>query len=268
MSVNISPTNSRLGFATRPQVFANGLDVVAIKVRVRDENNAPVASRVVQLFPDDKDTIVQQPEPTDATGTAIGYAKSSKVGPVTFRARVLPDVLPVEVTLDENNSPGAVWVEETATANFYSRDIEPAPRLAPSARNVHLTWHVSRYYMNDIDGIRLRIEADDANQMPTKIFAYQMLPVKPGEFEPVGAFDHVCSSVDLEEYPEDAPAPNSRPAWFRLEYVDVLLRSREEVREFINSVLEDVQILKNTLDITEELVPVGDVWIGSPPEAP
>jgi hypothetical protein len=267
MSVTISPTNSRLGFATRPQVFANGVDVVAIKVRVRDADNAPVASRVVQLFPDNTHTIIQQPAPTDATGVAIGYAKSSTQGPVTFRARVFPDVPEADVPLD-HDSPGAVWIEETATANFYSRDIEPAPRLTTTARNVHLTWHVSRYYMNDIDGIRLRIEADDSNLMPTKIFAYQMLPVKPGEFEPVGAFDHVCSSVDLEEYPEDAPAPNSRPAWFRLDYVDVLLRSREEVREFINSVLEDVQILKNTLDITEELVPVGDVWIGTPPETP
>jgi len=78
----------------------------------------------------------------------------------------------------------------------------------------------------------------------------------------------VCSAVDIEEYPEDEPLANSRPQWFRLDYVDVLLRSREEVREFINSVLEDVQILKNTLDITEDLVPNGDVWVGTPPEAP
>ena len=92
------------------------------------------------------------------------------------------------------------------------------------------------------------------------------MPVKPGETESVGAFDHVCSSVDLEEYPEDVPGTNNRPAWFRLNYVDVLLRSREEVREFINSVIEDVNTLKNTLDIAEELLPAGDLWIGTEPD--
>ena len=93
-----------------------------------------------------------------------------------------------------------------------------------------------------------------------------MLPVKPGSTQSVAAFDHICSSVDLEEYPEDEAVPNSRPAWFRLNYVDVMVRSREEAREFINSILEDVKLLKNTLDTADELVPGGDTWIGPPPE--
>lgn len=259
MSVIISPTNSKISFAARPIVRANNTDVVALKVRVKDSNNNPVANRVVEIFTDAPGVTITQPQPTDSAGLTIGYAKSNTVGPAAFQARIFP--------VDEpTNSNGAVTIANTATANFYDQDIDPEPPAPPSARNIHLTWNVSRYYMNNIDGIRVRIEADDANLMPTKIFAYQMLPVKPGESDRVGAFDHVCSSVDLEEYPEDAPLPNSRPPWFRLDYVDVLLRSREEVRSFINSVIEDVQILKNTLDITEELVPAGDFWIGTPPE--
>lgn len=265
MPVTVSPTNSKLSFATKPQVFANGIDIVAIKVKVRSTTNAPIPSRAVEITTAVEGVVISQPEPTDETGIAIGYAKSTTQGPVTFRARVLPDI---PDPADTQPSPGDVWIENTVTANFYSRDIEPAPQLQATARNVHLTWSVSRYHMNNVDGIRVRIEADDSNLMPTKIFAYQMLPFKPGEFEQVGAFDHVCSAVDIEEYPEDEPLANSRPQWFRLDYVDVLLRSREEVREFINSVLEDVQILKNTLDITEDLVPNGDVWVGTPPEAP
>lgn len=93
-----------------------------------------------------------------------------------------------------------------------------------------------------------------------------MQPVKPGSTQQIAAFDHVCSSVDLEEYPEDEAVPNSRPAWFRLNYVDVMVRSREEAREFINSILEDVQLLKNTLDIADNLLPGGDAWIGTPPD--
>jgi len=254
----ISPTNSKLSFATKPQVFANGIDTVALKVRVRNATNQPVADRRVRIVANETSTVISQPPLTDINGVAIGYAKTTIAGPVTFSAVILPD--------PNSETESNVNVENTATANFYSRDIEPAPQLQNTQRNIHLTWSVSRYQTNDIDGIRVRIEADDANLMPIKIFAYQMMPVKPGEFERVGAFDHVCSAVDLEEYPEDTPIPDARPEWFRIEYVDVLLRSREEVREFIKSVVEDVHILKNTLDITEELVPDGDMWIGTPPE--
>jgi hypothetical protein len=160
---------------------------------------------------------------------------------------------------------GSIEIPDPITLNFYSPNITPDPPTPDNARNIHLTWDVSRYYFHTTDGIRIRITADSANLMPTKIFAYQLLPLKPGEAERVGAFDHVCSPVDLEEYPEDEPIANSRPAWFRLNYVDVLLRSRAEAQAFIKEVVEDVRRLKNTLDIAEDLIPGGDLWIGTPP---
>lgn len=260
MPAAVSPTNSKISFATKPHVRANNVDVVAVKVRVRNVNNAPVAGRPVEIFADEAGLTITQPTLTDASGTAIGYVKRNAAGPAMLRARVLPHEDP------DQNTPGqgVVTIANAITANFY--DTEPEAPITVSARNIHLTWSVSRYLTADTDGIRVRIEADDSNLMPTKIFAYQMLPVKPGEEDRVGAFDHVCSPVDLEEYPEDQPLPNSRPAWFRLDYVDVLLRSRAEVKAFINSVVEDVQGLKTTLDITEDLVPDGDLWIGTPPE--
>lgn len=259
MPVTISPTNSRLTFANKPQAPANGSKVIAVKVRVYDTNNQPAASRVVEIYSDDEmpaGVLLAQPIPTDEDGLTFGFIKSSVVGPITLRARVLPDV----------GETGNVIISSAVTANFYAPDLDDTTPPPVSDRRVHLTWSVSRYIAHNVDGVRVRIEADSSNLMPTKIFAYQMLPFKPGEFEQVGAFDHVCSAVDLEEYPEDAPLPNIRPQWFRLNYVDVLLRSREEVRAFINSVLEDVSILKNTLDTTEILAPDGDVWIGSPPQ--
>ena len=135
-----------------------------------------------------------------------------------------------------------------------------------SERRIKLTWQVSRYYAHSTDGIRVRIEASDANLMPTKVFAYQMLPIGPAEAERAGMFDHVCSPSDLEEYPEDEPLTTMRPAWFRLDYVDVLLRSRTEVDGFIRDVSADVQSLKNVLDIADEMTPEGELWIGTPPE--
>lgn len=135
-----------------------------------------------------------------------------------------------------------------------------------SERRIKLTWHVSRYYAHSTDGIRVRIEATNANLMPNKVFAYQMMPVGPADAERAAMFDHVCSPSDLEEYPEDEPVATLRPAWFRLNYVDVLLRSRTEVDAFIRDVTADVQSLKNVLDIVETMNPEGELWIGEPPQ--
>lgn len=163
---------------------------------------------------------------------------------------------------------GPLEIDEPLTLNFYTPEIEPPPPTPDTGRRVRLAWEVSRYNFHSTDGIRVRITAADATLMPSKIFAYQMLPLKPGDGERVGAFDHVCSPTDLEEYPEDEPIAESRPAWFRLNYVDVLLRSRAEVQAFIKDVAEDVQRLKLTLDTMDTLLPGGSMWIGSPPPTP
>ena len=162
---------------------------------------------------------------------------------------------------------GIIELPDTLALNFYDPVIPPQPPGPDSGRRVRLSWQVSRYNFNTVDGIRVRITANDAALMPNKIFAYLLLPMKPGEDERVGAFDHVCSQTDLEEYPEDDTIPNHRPEWFRLNYVDVILRSRAEVEAFLNDVIEDVQRLKNTLDLADDLLPGGQTWIGSPPSA-
>jgi hypothetical protein len=272
-----SPTNSRLLHGNRPFVLANGKDAAAIKIQLRDDENNPIPFRQVELVADGQNVIVSQPALTQPNGIAVGYITATAPGVINIRARTL--VSNMGTMVDErdlsspealqklaNSSAGAAWFAEPITITFFSRDIEPALPIQETERNVHLEWSVSRYDINDIDGIRIRITATESNDMPTKIFAYQMLPVKPGGTQQVATFDHVCSSVDLEEYPEDQAVPNSRPAWFRLNYVDVMVRSREEAREFINSVIEDVQLLKNTLDIADDLLPGGDVWIGTPPD--
>jgi|694.fasta_scaffold137971_3 hypothetical protein len=164
--------------------------------------------------------------------------------------------------------PGAIQLDGALTLNFYSPELPPPPPAPDSGRNIHLVWEVSRYNYHSTDGIRVRITADSATLMSPKVFAYQLLPLKPGDEERVGSFDHVCSPVDLEEYPEDEPIANSRPAWFRLNYVDVLLRSRAEVKGFVQDVTEDVQRLKQTLDTMDDLLPGGAMWFGTPPVAP
>lgn len=174
------------------------------------------------------------------------------------------------MSCNSSASNGFVELDQQLGLNFVPTDLvdegcQPPPG-PENPRAVHLTWQISRYNFHDTDGIRVRITADNAVNMPTKIFAYLLMPMKAGAGERVGAFDHVCSPVDLEEYPEDEPLPGHRPEWFRLNYVDVLLRSRTEVYEFVREVIGDVKRLKNTLNLTDNLIPGGDAWIGPEPE--
>lgn len=165
-----------------------------------------------------------------------------------------------------DNDDEIIEIPDTLDLTFYTLDTDIDPPPPGSTRRVKLTWTVSRYRFGDnVDGIRVRIEATNAVLMPDTVFAYLMLPLRPGQTTGTGAFDHVCSPTDLEEYPETEPLPNSRPAWFRLNYVDVLLRSRAEVKAFIRDVTEDVQNLKKTLDLMDTLLPGGFVWIGPAP---
>lgn len=165
-----------------------------------------------------------------------------------------------------DNDDATIELPDTLDLTFYSPPIDVDPTPPSNGRRIKLTWTVSRYLAGDgTDGIRVRIEATNAALMPNKVFAYLMAPLRPGQTTGTGAFDHVCSPTDLEEYPEDEPTPNSRPAWFRLNYVDVLLRSRAEVKAFIRDVAEDVQRLKKTLDVIDVMLPGGAVWIGQAP---
>lgn len=252
----ISASNSELKAVNNPNVFANGQSLVALRVRLRDQNNDPItAPREVQLIADSTDVVFTQPPATNENGEAYGYVASQTPGSVVIHATVSP-------VGDE----GVTLLNDGVTVFFYTPETGTVSTPPATERRIHLTWSVSRYLVNNMDGVRVRIEAGEANLMPTAVFAYQLQPMKPEQFEPVAAFDHVCSAVDLEEYPETTPLENVRPEWFRLDYVDVLLRTRDEAKDFIDSVVADVRMLKDALDITETLDLTGSLWIGEQPE--
>jgi hypothetical protein len=167
---------------------------------------------------------------------------------------------------DSSSFGGMIELNETIGLNFYVPDPPVSPPSA-SNRRVQLTWAVSRYEYQGVDAVRVRIEAANAEDMPDKIFAYLLLPMKPAAGSREGAFSHVCSPVDLEEYPEDDPIPGYRPEWFRLNYVDVHLRSRSEAKQFIQDVVDDVNRLKTTLDVMDTLQTGGTLWIGGEPDS-
>lgn len=130
-----------------------------------------------------------------------------------------------------------------------------------AGRKIHLDISVSRYIANELDGVRVRIEADDAIDVTRKIFAYITLPLDPQSGDRTAAFDHICSPSDLEEYPADNPLPGITPEWLRLNYVDVILRSWDEAVDLITQVKLDVKALITTLNTMDSLGSYEAVWV-------
>lgn len=129
-------------------------------------------------------------------------------------------------------------------------------------RRIKIRWTTSRYVWQKHDGIRVRFDVVEAVEMADRIFAFRMRPMNPKTGRYAGFFSHVCSPPDLAEYPEDEPRVGDSPQWFRLAYVDVLIRSREEADAFITDVKADVCRLKRTLDIMDTLEPTGEATCG------
>lgn len=118
---------------------------------------------------------------------------------------------------------------------------------------------ITPYFQRDFvpgshDGFRIRIEAADGVDMPDEVFAYRALPLQPGQDEPVGFFDHICSSVDLAEFPAAAPLVNATPPWFRLAYIDLVLPSRAAALELVEDVRHEIRALVFSMDAEDTLV--------------
>ena len=107
-------------------------------------------------------------------------------------------------------------------------------------RRLHISWYITPYTVNFTAGVRLRIVVDEVEGLSAKVFAYLVLPLSSISQSQRAQFDHICSPVDLEEYPENAPTVNSQPAWFRLNYIDVTLRSMAELDRLLTDVQNDL----------------------------
>lgn len=135
------------------------------------------------------------------------------------------------------------------------------------ARSISLKWGSSNYRIGMHDGVRVRIEVTCTTGITPNIFAYRMLPVSP-DGDVAGHYSHVCSPVDLEEYPAIGPRPQDSPQWFRLAYIDVVIRSLTEMHNFIAAVQSDVSRLRATLEQMDQLRFMEEITIGEPCVAP
>jgi len=143
---------------------------------------------------------------------------------------------------------------------------------ATGGRGITLAPTFQRGYVpGAIDGFRFTLVVTSATQMPTKIFRYRLVPTKlqpvvdqpPTAVEYKGYFDGVCSPADLEDFPEDYPVQNARPPWFRLDTVDVIVRSRSIAEEAYTAILDEVRNLVETLETMDRQESAPPVIIGA-----
>ena len=88
----VSAYLSRLFYGTKPSVRADGQKTIAVKARIRDVNNEPLAGHRVTLFADHPDAAITQPYLTDERGYAVGLVACPTEAFVTISAVV--DALP------------------------------------------------------------------------------------------------------------------------------------------------------------------------------
>lgn len=139
----------------------------------------------------------------------------------------------------------------------------------PIARRIRLSHAYSRFVGPSADGSRLVVRVDVAEGIDRAVFAYRAIPAQPGDAsgEARATFSHVCSPVDMAEYPAGSPYPDASPPWFRLESADLLFRSRAQAAEGLRDIEAEVRGLLAALLAMDLLGPAASAWLGSTPPA-
>jgi hypothetical protein len=144
--------------------------------------------------------------------------------------------------------------------------------VAVGPRTITLVPTFQRAYVpNAVDGFRFTLAVTGAYLMPTKIFRYRLVPSKvqasvsqpPTAIELLGTFDGVCSPADLEDFPEDWPAQNARPPWYRLDTVDLIVRSRAIADMAYSAILAEVNHLVETLNLMDQQDAAAPITVGA-----
>jgi len=131
-----------------------------------------------------------------------------------------------------------------------------------ASRKIKLTRQRTHQVQYDRDAQRLRIVASDGDGIDEHLFRYRMLPLDPSGSSLIGQFDGICSPDDLDSIPEDEANVGADPAWFRLNYVDLIVRAPLTADELWQAILNDITVLKDSLNNRGELSSSSSFSIG------
>lgn len=129
-------------------------------------------------------------------------------------------------------------------------------------RGIKLTrWEAG----DDVDmglygAIRLRIVAENQINMDPNIFVWELLPKSPHQDVAEAVASHTASASDMAEFAVGEPNPGQE--YFRLSYIDFLLRSVVDCNDTYKHTKTNVEVLVESLKALDELKIVETTCIG------
>lgn len=110
--------------------------------------------------------------------------------------------------------------------------------------------------------VQIKCTAVAGITVDTAVFAYRIIN---GEY----IFDHICSTVDMVEYPiADSEYIHNGESfkWCRRDYVDILVRTLSIAEDFIEKVVSDVKLLYYNMEAHNRVVGTDTYCVGVIPE--
>lgn len=157
-----------------------------------------------------------------------------------------------------SSSSSATATTSTSTTVNYCSDGKRRIELVPSFQK--------RYIINNVDGFRLQITAQNGCSIDNEIFRYYRYPtaqIYGGAT--LDEFTGVCSWPDLLEAPKNQPLTNTSPAVFRKSSIDIVVRTEQLAYDTWDLIKKEVDRLIQTMNEGDIMVASTPYWAGASP---
>lgn len=125
-----------------------------------------------------------------------------------------------------------------------------------AGQNINYEW-MSAY--------RLKLVIAEAVDMDNRVFLFQRSPPDPTTGNTTDTFVTVCSPVDMEDYPPDAPDSAKQYPFFRLSSVELDFRATSQADEAYAIIMRELNVLIFALNRLDQLKVSNSVWVGAGP---
>lgn len=147
--------------------------------------------------------------------------------------------------------------------DFYSTtdsSISETDSVEDTHRSIRLSREpLSRVFTSDRgDMFKLVVRTEDPVLMPASFFVHRQRPQDPYTAESLADFMFVATPFDVTAYPEQTPLPERIPAFYRQDFVELLVPSSELAEEVWEDLQQEVRRLVREYDFLDVLEQTGD----------